>query len=139
MNHTEILILFLNFVLDFKYKIKSITIANPYQIPKIEELKQAFKIANPYNWSKKEMEIYNYVFMQYKKAQSIIDTAKMDGKKGREQSKLKEKLKIAKNILSSNVEFSIIKLTTGLSDKDLENLENLLKIKIDSLFSIFIN
>jgi hypothetical protein len=34
------------------------------------------------------------------------------------------------------MEFSIIKLTTGLSDKDLENL---LKIKIDSLFSIFIN
>jgi hypothetical protein len=43
--------------------------------------------------SKKEMEIYDYVFMQYKKAQSIIDTAKMDG---REEGKLKEKLKIAK-------------------------------------------
>ncbi len=40
-NHSEILISFLNSALDFKGddKIKSITIANPYQIPKIEELK----------------------------------------------------------------------------------------------------
>ena len=40
-NHSEILISFLNSALDFQgnNKIKSITIANPYQIPKIEELK----------------------------------------------------------------------------------------------------
>ena len=38
MNHTEILISFLNSALDFKnkYKIKSITIANPYNWPKKE-------------------------------------------------------------------------------------------------------
>ena len=41
-NHTEVLISFLNAVLDFKddNAIKSITLANPYQIPKIPELKE---------------------------------------------------------------------------------------------------
>jgi predicted transposase/invertase (TIGR01784 family) len=113
----------------------------PKEYENIEEFKKAFEIAKQYNWSKKEMEIYDYVFMQDWKAQSIIDTAKMDGweegvregreegreeglEEGIEQGKLKEKLKIAKNLLSSNVKFSIIKITTGLSDKDLENLKN---------------
>lgn len=43
-NHTEILISFLNATLDFKgdYKIKSVKILNPYQVPKIEELKETF-------------------------------------------------------------------------------------------------
>ena len=40
--HKEVLISFLNSVLDFKdeKKIKSVTILNPYQAPKIEELKE---------------------------------------------------------------------------------------------------
>ena len=40
-NHTEVLISFLNSVLDFKgeKKIKEVKIANPYQIPKIKDLK----------------------------------------------------------------------------------------------------
>jgi predicted transposase/invertase (TIGR01784 family) len=40
-NHTEVLISFLNAVLDFNDNkaIKSVTIVNPYQVPKIEDLK----------------------------------------------------------------------------------------------------
>jgi len=40
-NKTEVLISFLNSILDFKNnkKIKSLTIVNPYQVPKIEDLK----------------------------------------------------------------------------------------------------
>ena len=40
-NKTEVLISFLNSILDFKdtKQIKSLTIANPYQVPKIEDLK----------------------------------------------------------------------------------------------------
>lgn len=40
-NKTEILISFLNSILDFKYNklIKKVTIANPYQVPKIKDLK----------------------------------------------------------------------------------------------------
>jgi hypothetical protein len=58
MNHIEILISFLNSALDFKdkYKIKYITIANLYQIPKIEEL----KIAKQYNCLKKK---WKYMIM----------------------------------------------------------------------------
>ena len=39
--HTEVLISFLNSVLDFKgnKQIKKVTLANPYQIPKIKDLK----------------------------------------------------------------------------------------------------
>jgi len=41
-NKTEVLISFLNSVLDFKDKrqIKSVTLTNPYQLPNIEELKE---------------------------------------------------------------------------------------------------
>ena len=41
-NKTEVLISFLNSVLDFKgkRKIKSVTLTNPYQLPNIEELKE---------------------------------------------------------------------------------------------------
>ena len=40
-NKTEVLISFLNSILDFKNKqlIKKVTIANPYQVPKIKDLK----------------------------------------------------------------------------------------------------
>ena len=39
--HTEVLISFLNSVLDFKgkRKIKEVKIVNPYQVPKIKDLK----------------------------------------------------------------------------------------------------
>ena len=40
-NKTEVLISFLNSILDFKdgMKIKKVTIANPYQVPRIKDLK----------------------------------------------------------------------------------------------------
>ena len=51
----------------------------PKEYQDIDEFNTACEIAIQHKWSKKEMETYDYVFMQNWKQQSIIDTAKEDG------------------------------------------------------------
>jgi len=55
-NHKEILISFLNSILDFKDNklIKSVSIANPYQVPKIKDLKNTILDIKAINQDKEE-------------------------------------------------------------------------------------
>ena len=116
----------------------------PQEYENISEFKTAFEIAKQYNWSKEEMKIYDYVFMQDWKAQSIIDTAKEDGwnegnkagmenglkegikegiKEGMETGSQKEKIEIAKNLLDI-LDDKTISIKTGLSIDDVKQLRN---------------
>ncbi len=92
----------------------------PKEYESISEFKTAFEIAKQYNWSKEEMKIYDYVFMQDWKAQSIIDTAKEDGwNEGNEAGKME----IAKNLLDT-LDDETISVKTGLSIDDVKKLRD---------------
>jgi predicted transposase/invertase (TIGR01784 family) len=108
----------------------------PKEYENIEEFKEAFEIAKQYNWSKKEMEIYDYVFMQDWKQQSIIDTAKMDGheeghkighkkglEQGLEQGEYQAKIQMARNCLLKKLDINIIISITGLNKIEIERLD----------------
>jgi predicted transposase/invertase (TIGR01784 family) len=116
----------------------------PKEYEDISEFKQAFEIAKQYNWSKEEMKVYDYVFMQDWKAQSIIDTAKEDGwnegikagmesglkegmekgmEKGIKEGIKKEKIEIAKNLLDI-LDDETISMKTRLSIDDIKKLRN---------------
>lgn len=82
----------------------------PKEYADIAEFKEAFEIAKQYNWSKKEMEVYDWHFKQEWKRLSVIETAFDDGKdKGREE----RSLEIAKNLLDI-LDDKTIALKTGL-------------------------
>ncbi len=107
----------------------------PQEYENIEAFKKAFEIAKQYNWSKKEMEVYDWHFKQTWKRLSMIETAKEDGMKeglekgreegleqGLEEGKLKEKIKIAKNLLNANMDMEFISQTTGLTVAEIKSI-----------------
>ena len=101
----------------------------PKEYENIEEFTEAFEIAKQYNWSKKEMEIYDYVFMQDWKQQSIIDTAKMDGREdglqeGREEGEHNTKIQVVKKCISNGLDIDTIISITGLSKIEIEKIGN---------------
>ncbi len=77
----EILISFLNSVLDFKddQAIAQVSLANPYQVPKIPELKETILDINAIN--KKELEVYKYISLKQFDDINTIDMAKEEGNK----------------------------------------------------------
>ena len=102
----------------------------PKEYEGIREFKQAFDIAKQYNWSKKEMEVYDWHFKQEWKRLSILETAREDGLKkgleqGLEQGQKKGRddrsLEIAKNLLDI-LDNETIALKTGLSIEEIEEL-----------------
>ena len=114
----------------------------PQEYENINEFKMAFESAKIYEWSEKELEIYDYMSMQEGKRYNEIETARMDGhelgleegreqgleegrekgrEEGREQGKLNEKIEIAKNLLDI-LDNEIISLKTGL---DIEMVQKL--------------
>ena len=64
----------------------------------------------------KFVDEYDYEFVQKKLMNSIKD-------EGYEKGKSDEKLEIAKNLLSENIEVNIISKTTGLSIEEINNLK----------------
>jgi len=105
-------------------------------IPKeLEDIKEALKIVNEASLSKEELELQHkrkeFIFIQ----KNSIELAREKGleqgieqgiEKGLEQGIEKgaenRSIEIAKNLLKSNVDFKIIKLSTGLNNNELQNL-----------------
>ena len=106
-NHTEVLISFLNSVLDFKGERK------------IKEVKTAFEKAKIYNWDKEELEVYDYVAIREGRRKSELETAKEDGI---EIGENKAKIEIVKNALNNGIDIDIIILLTGLDKETIKNL-----------------
>ena len=102
----------------------------PKEYENIEEFREAFESAKIYNWSDKELEVYDYVSMQEGKRLSEIETARLDGieqgieqgiEKGMEQGAEKKQLEIAKNLLDV-LDNETIALKTSLSVEVIERL-----------------
>ena len=83
----------------------------PKEYENIEEFIAAFEAAKIYNWSKKELEVYDYVSMQEGKRLSEIETARIDGKA---EGKVEGKIETAKLLKAEGVEIALISKTTGL-------------------------
>jgi len=64
----------------------------------------------------KFVDEYDYEFVQKKLMNSIKD-------EGYEKGKIDEKLEIAKNLLSENIDINIISKLTGLSINQINNLK----------------
>ncbi|MBL0703556.1 MAG: Rpn family recombination-promoting nuclease/putative transposase [Sulfurospirillum sp.] len=93
----------------------------PKEYEDIKEFKTAFETAKIYNWSEKELEVYDYVSMQEGKRLNEIETAHEDGiEQGIEQ----RNIEIAKNLLDV-LENQTISLKTGLSEEFIESLRNI--------------
>jgi len=92
----------------------------PKEYEDIKEFKEAFSIATQYNWSEKELEIYDYVSMQNGKRISELLTAKEEGI---EQGEKNAKIEIAKVSLKNGLDIDTISLITGLTIADIETLE----------------
>jgi len=87
----------------------------PKEYENIKEFIIAFESAKIYEWSKEELDIYDYVFMQEGKRLSELETAKMD-------AKMEEKINIAKNSISQGLDNNTISMITGLNIKQIEDL-----------------
>ncbi len=68
----------------------------------------------------KFVDEYDYEFVQKKLMNSIKDEGKRDGYL---EGKLEGKLEIAKNLLSENIDISVISKLTGLSIEEINNLK----------------
>ena len=87
----------------------------PKEYENIKEFQIAFETARRYNWNKKELEYYDSVDLKRADDINAIETARVKAKK-------EEKLNIAKNLLNAKVDIETIKLTTGLTDIELDKL-----------------
>lgn len=87
----------------------------PKEYENIEEFAAAFEAAKIYNWSKKELDVYDYVSMQEGKRLSEIETARIDGR-------AEGKVETAKLLKAEGVDIVLISKTTGLSLSEVEAL-----------------
>ena len=95
----------------------------PKEYANLEAFTIAFESAKIYNWSQKELDVYDYVSMQEGKRLSEIETARIDGEiKGKIKGKIEGKIEAAKLLKSEGVELAIISKTTGLSLGEIELL-----------------
>lgn len=93
----------------------------PNELQDVNELKEAFTIANQTTWNKRELEIYDDIALKIIDDKNAIDTAK---EQGIEQGKFEEKVKIAKASTSQGLDNKTIALITGLTLKQIENLRD---------------
>jgi predicted transposase/invertase (TIGR01784 family) len=103
----------------------------PKELEDIKEFQVAFQTANTYTWDKKELNYYDRVSLKKGDDKNALITAEQKGekrglkkgiKKGLKEGEEKKAIEIAKNLLKANVELSIIKQTTHLTDEELKNL-----------------
>ncbi len=99
----------------------------PQELEKVKEINNAYEIITQHKWSKKELEVYDYIKKKEMDDESALRTAEGKGLKqgleqGREEGKLEEKLEIAKNLLKVGVDIENIIIATGLTKEEIEKL-----------------
>ena len=88
----------------------------PSEFKNIAEFQEAFKIANQHNWTKDEMEVYDYINLKEMEEANAIETAKKEGK-------MEGKIEIAKNLLDI-LDIETIALKTGLDIEEVRKLKS---------------
>lgn len=76
---------------------------------------KGFEIADLSHLTPRQFEAYQKSLLEYLEVKNVSDTAFGDGK-------IKRTLEIAKALKENNVAWDIIKVTTGLSEKEIESL-----------------
>jgi len=95
----------------------------PEKLEKIEEFKEAFLIASQYKWSKKDIEVYDYIALKEYDDINALKTSFGKGKiEGIEEGKKLQQREIAKNLLEIGVEKETIAVSTGLSVDEIKLL-----------------
>jgi len=85
------------------------------------EFKEAFDIAIRHKWSKKELEIYEYISLKEMDEQNALKTAENRGiEKGEKQAKIE----IAKKSLLKGLDIETISDLTGLSIEEIQKLRD---------------
>ncbi len=136
-NKKEVLISFLNAVLDFeeKHKIMDVTILNPYQLPKFRDGKATIidvkardqsgrefivemQVADALGFSKRvlyytpeELEAYDYAGLRETEDRLRLAKAKKE-----------EQIKIARQMKQNNISNEIIKKCTDLTDEEIDEI-----------------
>ncbi len=87
----------------------------PTEFKNITEFQEAFKIANQHNWSKDEMEVYDYMTLKEMDEANALVTAEKKGE-------IKAKIEIAKNLLDV-LDIETISLKTGLTLEEIKKLK----------------
>ena len=95
-------------------------------------IQQAYEALNQFNWNEQELIAYEQEIKRIRDNRAAFDYQYDKGKTvgkaegvelGMEQGKTKEKIKIAKNLLSQNIDIQIISSATGLSTDEIKKLQ----------------
>jgi predicted transposase/invertase (TIGR01784 family) len=101
----------------------------PKKLKNIKEFEDAFLIATQYQWSKKDIEIYEYMTLKEYDEINAIETSYGNGKiEGKIEGKKETSIEIAKNSLKQGLDIKTISLITNLSIEEIEKLKNNLSI-----------
>ncbi len=111
----------------------------PKEFETIDEFREAFEIATQYKWTKKELEIYDYISLKEMDEQNAIETAKKKMEiaikeavekaevkakaEGKTEGEKQKAIEIAKNLLLVKVDINLISQSTGLSVDEIEELK----------------
>ena len=87
-----------------------------------------FKTAEIAKFSREEYQDYEDSLKYYRDIKNSLDTAREEGEKkglieGTLKGKIEGKIEVAKNLLQSGIEISIIMIATGLSEQQIEKLK----------------
>lgn len=102
----------------------------PKEYENNKEFKEAFLIATKYNWTTKEMDVYDWVEKKERDAtsekstaQRRLEEAEQKGKaEGKAEGEQQAKIEIAKNAILQGLDDTTISLVTGLSPDTIESL-----------------
>jgi predicted transposase/invertase (TIGR01784 family) len=105
----------------------------PAELNKITEINEAYDVIIQHKWSKKELDIYDYMIKKESEDLCALETAEEKGEKrgleqgiekGIEEGEKKKQIEIAKNLLLAQVDINIICQTTDLNIEEIEKLKN---------------
>ena len=82
-----------------------------------EGLKEAYTESDKHNWTKEELDSYDYFLMREQDEKGRVEFAEM---KAKEEGKKEEKLEIGKKLKSLGVDLQSIVKATGLSTEEIE-------------------
>ena len=102
----------------------------PKEYENHKEFEEAFLIATKYNWTTKEMDVYDWVEKKERDAtsekstaQRRLEEAEQKGKaEGKAEGEQQAKIEIAKNAILQGLDNTTISLVTGLSPDTIESL-----------------
>ncbi len=88
-----------------------------------EALRQAYEIAQQHQWTRNELDVYEYQGLQIGKIKGAIDTAHEEGKQeGKQEGKLEEKYETARKAYQAGMSLDLIAQITDLSVADCQKV-----------------